>query len=232
MRKRDAGFSLIELIIVIAILAVLVALVAPQYFQYVERSRKGVCENNRAEAERMYSVLRSDPEETVTGRELMKKALLLTEAKAEGAVYTGLCPGGGRIHIKGTEEEPYLACDKHSEMIANNDEAAKEMAKALEGIGTNKTIYSGVVNKPPYTEFMEAVSSDVKEYLEGKSWTINWSQGSYNIAIYDGDVSTTKTGEQIDVDIYNISSGVMSKGKRYVGTTTVNEEQFTVITTY
>lgn len=38
-KKKNGGFTLVELIIVIAIIAVLVAILAPQYLQYVEKSR-------------------------------------------------------------------------------------------------------------------------------------------------------------------------------------------------
>ncbi len=38
--KKNKGFTMVELIIVIAIIAVLAAVLAPQYFKYVEESRK------------------------------------------------------------------------------------------------------------------------------------------------------------------------------------------------
>ena len=39
-RKKNGGFTLVELIIVIAIMAALVAVLAPQYIKYVDKSRK------------------------------------------------------------------------------------------------------------------------------------------------------------------------------------------------
>ncbi len=39
-KARNAGFSLVELIIVIAIMAVLVGVLAPQFIKYVESSRR------------------------------------------------------------------------------------------------------------------------------------------------------------------------------------------------
>ncbi len=38
--KKNAGFSLVELIIVIAIMAILVGVLAPQFIKYVESSRR------------------------------------------------------------------------------------------------------------------------------------------------------------------------------------------------
>ena len=43
MRKKDRGFSLIELIIAIAILIILTGLLAPQFMKYIEKSRKAAC---------------------------------------------------------------------------------------------------------------------------------------------------------------------------------------------
>ncbi|MEG2232178.1 MAG: prepilin-type N-terminal cleavage/methylation domain-containing protein, partial [Lachnospiraceae bacterium] len=47
-KRNNRGFSLVELIIVIAIMAVLVGVMAPQFFKYIERSRKSTDVQNVA----------------------------------------------------------------------------------------------------------------------------------------------------------------------------------------
>lgn len=53
-QKRNAGFSLVELIIVVAIMAVLVGVIAPQWLKYVERSRRVTDVNNAKEIRDIY----------------------------------------------------------------------------------------------------------------------------------------------------------------------------------
>ena len=43
MKKKNLGFSLIELIIAIAILLILTGLLAPQFMKYMEKARKASC---------------------------------------------------------------------------------------------------------------------------------------------------------------------------------------------
>lgn len=61
-KKKNKGFTLVELIVVIAILAILVGLLAPQYTKYVEKSRKSADINNLNEIVNAIKVAASDPE--------------------------------------------------------------------------------------------------------------------------------------------------------------------------
>lgn len=60
--KGNEGFSLVELIIVVAIMVALVAILAPQYFQYVERSRKAVDVTTASEILAAAKVAAIDPD--------------------------------------------------------------------------------------------------------------------------------------------------------------------------
>lgn len=64
-RKKNGGFTLVELIIVIAIMAALVAILAPQYIKYVDKSRKTADEST---ADSILSACRvAATEEAVSG---------------------------------------------------------------------------------------------------------------------------------------------------------------------
>lgn len=64
-RKKNGGFTLVELIIVIAIMAALVAILAPQYIKYVDESRKAA---DASTADSILSACRvAATEDTVTG---------------------------------------------------------------------------------------------------------------------------------------------------------------------
>lgn len=61
-KKKNKGFTLVELIIVVAILAILVGLLAPQYTKYVEKSRKTADINNLNEIVNAIKIAATDPE--------------------------------------------------------------------------------------------------------------------------------------------------------------------------
>lgn len=60
-RKKNKGFTLVELVIVVAILAILVGLLAPQYTKYVEKSRKAADASNMDEMVKAIKVYAADP---------------------------------------------------------------------------------------------------------------------------------------------------------------------------
>ena len=59
-RKKNRGFTLVELVIVIAIFAVLVGILAPQYTKYVERTRKSADAGNMEQLVKAFEVYAAD----------------------------------------------------------------------------------------------------------------------------------------------------------------------------
>ena len=65
LKKSNAGFTLVELIVVIAILGVLAAVLVPQYIQYVDKAKISADKNACATVEQAIGVLMADG--TITG---------------------------------------------------------------------------------------------------------------------------------------------------------------------
>jgi|GEM_PF-1863200 len=78
LKKSNAGFTLVELIVVIAILGVLAAVLVPQYIQYVEKARVATDKNTVATIEQAINVLCADG--------TIKAAEVLTWTKSTGAL--------------------------------------------------------------------------------------------------------------------------------------------------
>lgn len=67
MRRRIAGFSLIELMVVLAIVALLLTLVAPRYLDKADRARESALQYNLAMMRRAIDEYRADKGRYPTG---------------------------------------------------------------------------------------------------------------------------------------------------------------------
>ena len=83
-KKKNKGFTLVELVIVMAILAILVGLLAPQYTKYVEKSRKAADASNMDELVKAIQVYATDKAITPTAGSTEKKITIkLTASKVD-----------------------------------------------------------------------------------------------------------------------------------------------------
>ncbi len=84
LKKSNAGFTLVELIVVIAILGVLAAVLVPQYIQYVEKAREGSDRNTISEIYHAAEITAASTENLAAG-----DILTITVTKADGSVAYG-----------------------------------------------------------------------------------------------------------------------------------------------
>lgn len=87
-QKKNAGYTLIELIVVIAILAILVGVVVKVCVRHVEKSRAAACASNRDE---LYSEISTE----YTAEEYSSLKLAFIGVMDERYNGRELCPSGG-----------------------------------------------------------------------------------------------------------------------------------------
>lgn len=70
--RNNKGFALLELIVVMAILGVLAVVTVPTLTQYIDSSRKGVCEASRAALIRSFTVFKASDDNNYTLEDVVK----------------------------------------------------------------------------------------------------------------------------------------------------------------
>lgn len=127
MRKKDRGFSLIELIIAIAILIILTGLLAPQFMKYIEKSRKAACLHAMDTIAEEYLVGLTDlgkAPDSAAAVQILNKIIVNHGGKDKGTeissivyAYDGLCKSGGkyRCQLVNNLEAVKIECSKHGE---------------------------------------------------------------------------------------------------------------------
>ncbi len=105
--KKRSGFTLMELVVVIAIIAVLGLLLYPQVNNYLESSRKVVCDRNRQ------TLINDFHFDQLKNKELTLSQYIsdLTEKEQ--------CPSKG---IYSASDDKHIQCSKHDLIDSNNDQ--------------------------------------------------------------------------------------------------------------
>ena len=88
IKKSNAGFTMVELIVVVAIIAVLAVVLAPQYIKYVEKSRIAADQSTLASIEKTLNVLVADGS-LVAGTVSVAADGDIADVTATGATATG-----------------------------------------------------------------------------------------------------------------------------------------------
>lgn len=186
--RRDAGFTLAELLIVIAIVAVLVALAIPVFSSSLAKAEETTCEANRRALKDMVVT-----EYLASGGTAKIDQSLLDECVAKLASPDhGLCPKGGSYRIKGIpgSSNVVIVCSEHGLTVEDelssfigeqstwgDDQAMRDVYAAQAGIET----------------WPELIGTDGKKvYLQFKSY----DRKSSGVFLYANSLGTINTRGQ------------------------------------
>ena len=96
-----------------------------------------------------------------------------------------------------------------------------QLAAALKTVSLgNKALYSNVADSR-LTAFQNTLKaaqfSGLNALLSGKTWVVNPASKT-TLYIYNGDLSTKKEGEKIQIIVYDVATGKAAAKNAYVGT--------------
>lgn len=222
---RDAGFTLVELIIVIAIIAVLTAVLVPQYIKYVESSRKTVCENNRSE------IIRAVDQEHIAHGDLS-----VLDIYARDHAEDRICPSGGVI-TAGMDANGHLTltCSKHNTATWNKEVIATIKQEFDKKLNIANNMDSGaLVNSNSQSSAVVAALKDVGidlEKMDAKSWAYirnnNSQQGIFCWTSVD--IQNTAVDTLVPVMRYNANLGTYTAWMYRVTTVSNNGYTYNVL---
>lgn len=110
--KYYGGFTMIETIIVISIIVIMVSIIVPNYYFYIERVKRQVCNKNCLQLERMYNLF------LITEK---VNQLDVDFSKYRRDYYEeNICPNQGEISY--VNEKVYCSIHSPRENVDNNKE--------------------------------------------------------------------------------------------------------------
>ena len=239
MRARK-GFTLVEVIVVLVILAILAAIMIPAMTGWIDKANEKKCFSAMGMVARDYHACVAG-----TGYGLVTEvdpAVLAAEAIGDvtGQTVTGgsyACPAGrGTCTLNISADKLSVAsidCTEHGTMTfgaapaqavtySNSGEAAVALAgfSSVAGMG-NTAFYSGVDATIPQDFINELdlpANKGLKEYLDGKTWVINYTNKGPKVYICDNSLADVPVGTKISVIEYDPVNGTTAQKKAYVGT--------------